>query len=56
MSPTYRVKHKAYSVIQRLNFDTKACKEKRRLELNELDELKVNAYENTKVYKKRPKL
>ena len=39
-----------------LNFDLKKAGEKRLLQLNELEELRMNAYENAKLYKDRTKL
>ncbi|XP_016192017.1 uncharacterized protein LOC107632892 [Arachis ipaensis] len=38
-----------------LNFHAKAVGEKRLLQLNELDEFKVEAYENAKLYKEKTK-
>ena len=38
------------------NFDLKKAGRKRLLQLNELDELRMNAYENAKLYKDRTKL
>ena len=38
-----------------LNFDLKKAGKKRLLQLNELDELRMNAYENAKLYKDRTK-
>lgn len=54
--PTLRARAQRYWVIQKLSFDVKVCSKKRLLELNELDELRLNAYENVKMYKKRTKL
>nr|XP_004513738.1 uncharacterized protein LOC101501569 [Cicer arietinum] len=45
------LEHKAYWAIKILNFDLKAVGEKRKLQLNELDELRLDAYENAKLYK-----
>ena len=39
-----------------MNFDLKKAGRKRLLQLNELDELRMNAYENAKLYKDRTKL
>ena len=39
-----------------MNFDLKKAGKKRLLQLNELDELRMNAYENAKLYKDRTKL
>ena len=50
------LEHKAYWATRALNFDLKKAGEKRLLQLNELDELRMNAYENAKLYKDRTKL
>jgi len=42
-------------VIKTLNFDLKAVGEKRLLQLSELHELRLEAYENFRVYKERTK-
>ena len=49
------LEHKAYWAIKFLNFDLKVSSEKRLLQLNELDEFRLEAYENAKIYKKRTK-
>jgi len=41
------LEHKAYWAIKPLNFDLKATGEKRLLQLSELDELRLEAYENS---------
>ena len=38
-----------------MNFDIKTAAERRMVQLNELDEIRLNAYENTKIYKERTK-
>ncbi|XP_058002255.1 uncharacterized protein LOC131179425 [Hevea brasiliensis] len=38
-----------------MNFDLKAAREKRMLQLNELEELRLYAYDNAKLYKERTK-
>ena len=50
------LEHKAYWATRALNFDSKKTGEKRLLQLNELEELRMNAYENAKLYKDRTKL
>ena len=50
------LEHKAYWAIKFLNFDAKVVGEKRLLQLNELDELRVEAYENLRIYKERSKM
>ena len=49
------LEHKAYWATRDLNFDLKKAVEKRLLQLNELEELRMNAYENAKLYKDRTK-
>ena len=49
------LEHRAYWAIKALNFDMKAAGEKRLLQLNELDELQFQAYENTKLFKDKTK-
>ena len=49
------LEHKAYWATRALNFDLKKASKKRLLQLNELDELRMNAYENAKLYKDRTK-
>lgn len=44
------LEHKAFWVIQNLNFDTKAYG-KRRMELNAMDEFRLDVYPNVKMYK-----
>ena len=50
------LEHKAYWATRALNFDMIKAGEKRLLQLNELDELRMNAYENAKLYKDHTKL
>ena len=49
------LEHKAYQGIRTLNFDLKAADEKRFLQLNELDELCLEVYESSKIYKESTK-
>ena len=42
-------------MIKKLNFDMKQVSDKRKLQLNELEELWCDAYENAKLYKERSK-
>ncbi|KAI3443836.1 hypothetical protein Pfo_000501 [Paulownia fortunei] len=49
------LEHRAYWAVQQLNFDTKAIGEKRLLQLNEMEEFRLDAYENAKIYKEKTK-
>ncbi|XP_052177507.1 uncharacterized protein LOC127791565 [Diospyros lotus] len=45
-----------YWAIKHLNFNMQATGEKRLLQLNEIDEFKLDAYENAKLYKEKTKM
>ncbi|CAM8929142.1 unnamed protein product [Rhodiola kirilowii] len=47
------LEYKAMWAIKELNFDIKATGEKRLLQLNELDEIRLDSYESSKIYKER---
>ena len=47
------LEHKAYWAIRKLNFDLKEAGEKRLLDLNALDELRLDAYESARIYKEK---
>ena len=49
------LEYKAMWVIKKLNFDFKAAKEERLLQLNELEELRNEAYDNARIYKDKTK-
>ena len=49
------LEHKAYWAIKQLNFDLDKAGEKRALDLNELEELRNEAYMNSRIYKDRTK-
>ena len=50
------LKYKAIWVIKKLNFNIQAAKEKRLLKMNELEELRNEAYDNAKIYKEKTKM
>ena len=50
------LEHKAYWATRALNFDLKKARMKSLLQLNELEELRMNAYKNVKLYKDHTKL
>ncbi|XP_057734315.1 uncharacterized protein LOC130949678 [Arachis stenosperma] len=49
------LEHKAFRSTKLLNLDSQAAGEKRLLQLNELDEFSLEAYENANIYKERAK-
>ena len=49
------LEHRAYWAMKLLNCDLKVAGEERLLKLNEMDEFRLNAYENAKLYKERTK-
>ncbi|WRX31367.1 Reverse transcriptase domain - like 10 [Theobroma cacao] len=49
------LEHNAYWAVKKLNFDPQAAGEQRLLQLNELDEFRLQAYENAKLYKEKTK-
>ena len=49
------LEHKAMWAINKLNFDFKAANEERLLQLNELEELRNEAYDNARIYKDKTK-
>jgi len=49
------LEHRAFWAIKAFNFDMKQAGSNRRLQLNELDELRNEAYENAKIYKAKTK-
>nr|GFA86249.1 reverse transcriptase domain-containing protein [Tanacetum cinerariifolium] len=50
-----KLKHKAYWALKHANFDLKTAGDHRKLQLNELNELRDQAYENSLIYKERTK-
>ena len=49
------LEYKAVWAIKKLNCDFKAAKEKRLLQMNELEELRNEAYDNARIYKDKTK-
>nr|GEZ68181.1 reverse transcriptase domain-containing protein [Tanacetum cinerariifolium] len=49
------IEHKAYWALKHANFDLKTAGDHRKLQLNELNELHDQAYENSLIYKERTK-
>jgi len=49
------LEHKAYWAIKTLNFDFKVAGEKRLIQLSELNELRFEAYDNSRIYKEMAK-
>ena len=49
------LEHKAYWALKLLNFDEAAFGEKRKLQLLELEEMRMNTYESSKIYKQKMK-
>ncbi|XP_038896561.1 uncharacterized protein LOC120084816 [Benincasa hispida] len=49
------LEHKALWGVKKLNFDLKAVREEGKLQLLELDEWRLQVYENAKIYKERMK-
>ena len=49
------LEYKAMWAIKKMHYDFKATKEKRLLQLNELEELRNEAYDNARIYKDKTK-
>ena len=50
------MEHRAYWAIKTLNFDLTQASKQRLLQMNELDELRRESYESSRIYKERLKL
>ena len=49
------LEYKAMWAIKKLNFDCQSAKEKRLFQMNELEELRNEAYDNARIYKDKTK-
>nr|GEW29734.1 reverse transcriptase domain-containing protein [Tanacetum cinerariifolium] len=49
------LEHRAYWALKHVNFDLKTAGDHRKIQLNELNELRDQAYENSVIYKERTK-
>ncbi|KAG7530591.1 hypothetical protein ISN45_Un28g000010, partial [Arabidopsis thaliana x Arabidopsis arenosa] len=50
------LEYKAMWAVKLLNFDIKTAEEKRLIQLSDLDEIRLEAYESSKIYKERTKI
>ncbi|XP_031271124.1 uncharacterized protein LOC116129546 [Pistacia vera] len=55
MSPSCRVGDKAYWAVKSCNMDFEKVGEQRKLQLQELEEIRLEAYENSRIYKDKTK-
>jgi hypothetical protein len=49
------LEHKAYCTIKKMNLDLDAAVIKRRIQISEVEEMRLKAYENASIYKERIK-
>ncbi|XP_042380148.1 uncharacterized protein LOC121972562 [Zingiber officinale] len=49
------IEHRAYWAVKACNFDTSTTREERKLQLQELEEIRLEAYENSQIYKEKTK-
>ncbi|XP_024015897.1 uncharacterized protein LOC112089152 [Eutrema salsugineum] len=50
------LEYKALWAVKMLNFDIKTAQEKRLLQIHELDEIRLNAFESARIYKEKTKI
>ncbi len=50
------LEHKSYWAVKKINFELKSAQEKRAIQLDELEEIRMDAYENERIYKEQTKL
>jgi len=50
-----KIEHKAYWVVKTFNFSIDQAGEERKLQLCELDEIRLEGYENSQFYKEKTK-
>ena len=51
-----KLEHRAAWAVKKLNLDLKEAGDHRRLELNQLEEIRRDAYESSRIYKERTKV
>jgi hypothetical protein len=51
-----KLEHKAYWALKYFNFDQTTTREKRKIQLHELEELRLQAYESSRIYKHYKKI
>ncbi|XP_047978482.1 uncharacterized protein LOC125220355 [Salvia hispanica] len=50
------IEYRAYWAVQQVNVDTKACEEERKLQLQELEELRLESFDSAMWYKEKTKM
>ena len=50
------IENRSYLAVQQVNMDTKACEEERKLQLQELEELRLESFDSAMWYKEKTKL